>query len=92
MALSREQLHAMTDDELEQLAVANPVGNQWSDSARVLLEIRNGRRIAESITRLEWFAARTEKSGKIMAWATGLILLATLVQVVLAGWSAVHGH
>lgn len=93
------QIRGMTDEELAQMAVANPPGHRWSDAARIELESRNARRLVESIKHIEDFAASTEqsgermeKSGKRMELATWIILFATAVRLVLAAVSVARGH
>jgi hypothetical protein len=86
-----QKLRAKTDDELLQLRVGNLPDDRMGVAAGVILEIRNTGRLAESIRHLEKFAASTEASGKRMEWATYIILIATLVQLVLTFLPMMHG-
>lgn len=87
-----EKLVGMSDEELLSWIVGRQVGDRWGDAARSVLEARNAQRMVEAITRLEAFAQRTEASSGRMEWATYVILVATLVQLGLAFWSALHGQ
>ena len=64
--MDNETIRAMTDDELARHATANPVGTPSSDLARVELEIRNGRRIADRLP--AWKGLRPVRRSRASAW------------------------
>ena len=72
------EIERVSDAELLNRIRINSPGNASREAAKTELEFRQAKRLAA-------FAEKTERSGKRMEYATYVILLATVVQLVMVG-------